>query len=246
MTGRGLIGPGPRPLLRPPGPGGGHTVTDVHHHRICRHRIEVEVWPPRTDVRFLDEKWTNPTHTELRFVATVYNSQQGVVWSVLTPTGQPGLGTIDAGGRYVAPLKGGLPSGYAEIVVATSREDPLRKAFAWVTVLGDGPEVPPQTEIEVWPKRVTLYYPDGQDNAYIDPSNTMQMFQAKIRHSATTTVEWRVNGALQAETSPWFLYRVFGSGGVDTLTIEARPTGQPGVRDQARVTRINYDWPGLS
>lgn len=221
-------------------------VTDVIHHVICRHQVEVQVWPARAELNFKDEKWVNPINTQIRFEATVYNSTAGVTWEILDLAGDPGAGAIDASGRYQAPVKGSLPSGVTDIVVATAIEDPLRKAFAWVTLLGEGPEPMPQPSIEVWPRWATLYYPQGHHNAYIDDSNKMQLFRATLRHSATAEVEWLVDGALQGGLNePWFLYQASGAGGTKQVTVRGRIKSQPAVHDEARVILLNYNWPGL-
>src|SRR5262245_57683690 len=161
-------------------------ITHVVHHVVARHRIEVEVWPARVELAFRDEKWINPVDAECRFEATVYNSSQGVTWEVLSTSGGLGAGTIDQQGLYRAPLKDALPSGYTDIVVASATEDPLRKAFAWVTVLGDGPEPVPAPVIEIWPKRSHIYYQQNHHNAYIDDSNKRQLFSAALFHTTAT------------------------------------------------------------
>jgi hypothetical protein len=224
----------------------GHRVVDIFHHVVCRHQVEVEVWPPQAEVYFQDEKWVDPINTQLRFEAAVFNSAAGVSWEVRDLAGNPGAGSIDASGLYQAPPKGSLPSGFTDIVVATATEDPLRKAFAWVTLLGEGPEPAPAPSIEIWPKRAYLYYPQGQHNSYIDDSNKMQLFRTTLRNSATSEVDWLVNGVVQGGiVEPWFLYKVSGSGATQKVTIRARIKNQPTVYDEAKVIQINYFWPGL-
>jgi hypothetical protein len=215
----------------------------------CCPQIEVEIWPAQAEVSFRDDRAVNPINTQIRFEAAVYNGQSaGVRWEVLDVSGLPGAGTIDATGRYLAPVKGVLPSGLTDIVVATSIENPLRKAFAWVTLVGVGPAAQPGAEIAIRPKSAYLYYPlnaSGTDrNEFIDISNTMQMFRATVRNS-NAAVEWLVNGVLTANPAPstQFLYRVNGSGGTATVVIGARLAGQPGVMDEAKVVQINYRWP---
>ena len=51
-------------------------------------------------------------------------------WTLMAP--------FDPTGLYRAPDKGTLPTGTTDVVVATARADPLRKAFAWVTLVGLG------------------------------------------------------------------------------------------------------------
>jgi hypothetical protein len=221
-------------------------VTHVTHHVVLRHRVEVEVWPPRVELAFRDEKWVNPINTQFRFEALVYNSSSGVTWQVLNPSGGPGAGTIDQQGLYRAPLKGVLPSGHTDLVVATAVEEPLRKAFAWITVLGEGPEPAPAPLIEIWPKRAALYYQQGNHNAYIDESNKMQLFTASLRFTAATGIDWLVNNVVQTSgTEPTFLYKTPSNGATNQVTVRARLTAQPGVHDDAKVSQLNYFWPGL-
>lgn len=232
---------------RPPPRRHPHQVTDVYHHIECRHRVEVEVWPPRAEVNFRDERYANPATTQVRFEASVINSNNGVRWEVVDLAGNPGAGTIDAGGVYRAPDKGTLSNGATDIVVVSSREDPLRKAYAWVTLIGVGPEPPTAPTIQLWPKHAELYYPQGQHNAYIDKSNTQQLFQANLWNSATSEIEWLVNGVLQFNSAPFhqFRYEVVGSGGTKTVVIRARSKFQPSVYEEAKVLIMNYNWPGL-
>jgi hypothetical protein len=220
---------------------------EIHHHVTRRHRAEVEVSPARAVLTFADERSANPADTRLRFEATTFNAcNTAVRWEVLDANGGPGAGTIDHTGLYSAPDYAASLDGHTDVVLATLVEDPLRTAYAWVTLVGDGPWPAPQPTIALRPKTAYLYYPGGHDNAYIDPSNTMQFFRAQIRDSAATNVEWRVDGVVQAgETGELFLYRVTGSGAQKKVLVEARIAGMAAVRDTAQVMQINYDWPGL-
>ncbi len=226
-------------------------TTQVVRHLVCQHRIEVEVWPVKAEVYFRNEQDVDPVNTYERFDATVYNGATSLVsWAVESVTGGPGAGTIDSTGLYMAPqapLTGAFPQSVTDVVVATSTEDPLRKAVAFVTVIGHGPASPPAPRIEIAPKQLYLYYPNGADNAYIDSSNTMQMFRAFPQHTDSFAVEWLVDGVVQATagTDPWFLYRVTGSGVTKTTTVTARLKNDAGVKDDAKVIQINYSWPGL-
>ncbi|MGH6879826.1 hypothetical protein [Hypericibacter sp.] len=220
-------------------------ITEVTHHVVARHQVEIEISPPRVELAFRDERFVNPINTQVRFEAKVYNSRRGASWEVLSPAGGPGAGSIDPQGLYRAPNKGGLASPFTDLVVATALEDPLRKAFAWVTVIGIGPEPAPTPVIEIWPKRATLYYAQGDHNAYIDDSNKMQLFEARLSHTAGTAIEWLVDGVLQAGTAPTFLYKMPNLGGTHLATVRARVQAQPGVSDDAKVLQLNYVWPGL-
>lgn len=217
---------------------------DVIHHVVCQHQVEVEVSPPRAELYFGDERWTDPINTQIRFEATVFNSGLGVHWQVYDAGGGPGVGTIDATGLYHAPAKGSLASGYTEIVVATSVEDPMRKAYAWITLVGEGPLPAPQPRIEIWPKRVYLYYAASHDNAYIDQSNKIQLFQAAIWNSAIDSVTWEVHsGAGIIDTNG--LYRTPSSGIDHQVVIVRGHIGSTSVYDDAKIVLLNYDWPGL-
>lgn len=219
-------------------------VTDVHHHVVCRHQVEIEVWPPRGEVHFRDDWTANPASAQIRFEAQVYNSSEGFTWEVRDMGGAPGQGTIDASGLYRAPPKGALASGTTELVVATSREDPLRKAFAWVTLVGLGPQPVAAAEVAVFPRRVNLYYRNGANNNLIDDCNKQRQFEATVFNSAAQ-VEWLVNGTLQGVVGPWFLYQTPANGGTTVVTVRARLQGNPGVFADAKVSQLNYDWPGV-
>lgn len=224
----------------------GGNVTDVFHHVICRHEVEVEIYPAQAELNFKDERSTNLINKQIRFDAIVYNSCNGVDWEVRDLAGSPGAGSIDASGLYQAPPKGSLTSGLTDVVVATSRENPLRKAFAWVTLIGQGPEAIVGPTIEIWPKRINLYYPQGADNDYIDDSNKMQLFRSILRHSSSSDIDWLVNGSVQQSgTEPTFLYQLLGAGVTQEVTIRARINAQPSIYDDAKVIQLNYLWPGL-
>lgn len=217
----------------------------IVHRVVCRHRVEVEVAPARATIYFRDERWIDPVNTLLRFQAIVFNADSGVTWRVLAPGGGPGAGSIDATGLYRAPDKTSLASGTTDVVVATAMADPLRKAFAWVTLVGEGPLAAPAPRIEIWPKRGAIYYRTGFDNGYIDPSNKKLMFRAVASDAGGSQVQWRVNGGLQGGTEAWFLYEAPASGGESTTTVSVELAGAPAIRDDAKVLLLNYSWPGL-
>ena len=218
-------------------------VIDVYHRVVCRHQIEIEVWPPRAEVHFADDWTANPASTQTRFGATVYNSNQGYLWEVRALDGSPGQGTIDISGLYRAPPKGALQNGFTEVIVATAREDRLRKAFAWVTLVGFGPEPVAASTVDISPKRLNLYYQQGANNNFMDDSNKMRRFSA-IVHNGTGVIEWLVNNVF-AGTGSSFLYQTPNTGGTNTVTIRARLQAQPSIFDEAHVQQLNYVWPGL-
>jgi hypothetical protein len=227
--------------------GRSESVTDVYHHMECRHQVEIEVWPPRAEIHFGDDWTANPIDTQTRFEALVYNSDQGHLWEVRHPDGSPGLGQIDAGGVYRAPPKGVLPNGYTEIVVATAREDRLRKAYAWVTLVGVGPQPVAMPTVQIWPKRANLYYRQGANNSYIDLCNKVRQFGATPRNSAST-VKWRVSvGAgplLPAGAGLSFLYQAPDFGNTEIVTVRVELDTNNAIFDEAKVLLLNYTWPG--
>ena len=225
-------------------------VTDVYHHIICRHQVEIEVWPPRAEVHFRDDWTANVATAQVRFEAQVYNSSQGYVWDVRDINGGPGQGTIDASGLYRAPPKGGLASGTTELVVASSREDPLRKAFAWVSLVGLGPRPAKAAEVAIFPRRINLYYGQDFKNAMIDDCNKRCQFQA-IAFNTGDQVEWWVNvqqpplpdNFVWKGAGPWFLYETPPNGATSVITVRAQLQNNSAVFDDAKVSQLNYHWP---
>jgi len=216
-------------------------------HIVCQHRVEVMVAPAVAEVCFQDERFAHPVNTSVQFQAFVYNAPTNrVTWTVKNLSGGPGAGTIDAGGLYVAPLKGFLPFGLTDVVVATSVDDQFRRAFAHVAVVGRGPEPKPAARIEVFPNRVHLYHPTGPHNEYIDLSNTMQLFRVIAKDADPALVQWRINDVDPVlANGPEFLWQAPGAGGVQTVKVTARIPGSPPVTDFATVTVLNYSWPGI-
>lgn len=224
-----------------------HRRAEVVHHVTRHHRAEVEVWPPRAQLTFSDERSANPADTMIRFEAKVLNAcSTSVKWAVLDPAGGPGAGTIDETGLYSAPAYASGLNGATDVVVAALVEDPLRTAYAWVTLAGQGPWPAPVPTIEILPKTAYLYYPSGEDNAYIDSSNTMQFFRVLLRDSPSQVVQWSVDGVVQAgQTEEIFLYQLTGAGAPKEVTVEARIPGVATAVDSAKVMQTNYYWPGL-
>jgi hypothetical protein len=220
---------------------------EVVHHVTRRHRAEIEVWPPRAQVTFSDERSANPADTMVRFEAKVFNvCSTAVKWAVLAPGGGSGAGSIDSTGLYSAPAFASGLNGATDVVVATLVEDPLRTAYAWVMLAGAGPWAVPVPTIEILPHTAYLYYPSGDDNAYIDSSNTMQFFRALLRDSPAQVVQWSVDGVVQTgQSEEIFLYKLSGAGAPKEVTVEARIPGVPTAVDGAKVMQTNYYWPGL-
>ena len=78
----------------------------------------------------------------------------------------------------------------------------------------------------------------------IDGCNKRCQFQA-IAFNTGAQVEWLVNNALQGVVGPWFLYQTPANGAAAVITVRARLQGSPGVFDEAKVSQLNYDWPGI-
>jgi hypothetical protein len=205
--------------------------------------VEVEVWPASAEALFADEGYADPLNTQIRFQAAVYNGASGVKWSVYSVTGGPGAGTIDSTGLYLAPVKGMLSSGHTEIVQARSEDDPLRAAYAWVTLTGRGPVAQPDPRIQIFPRHVNLYYDSGHDNSYMDPSNKRQIFRALVYNAGADETRWKVKGSITA--GPTLEYVASSYGGTDKIEILAYLNGREDVNDMAYVHVLNYDWPGL-
>lgn len=215
----------------------------MFHDVVCRHQIEVEVWPAAAEVYFLDEGFENIINSQVRFDAAVLNAPSArLSWAVIDIDGGPGAGIIDQAGLYTAPQKGSHKHGTTDIVVVTSDDDPLRKAYAKVTLVGRGPAKVPEPSIEIFPRQVTLYYPEGANNDFIDESNTMQLFRAHIRHSPLGQVTWKIGSTTVSSPDPWYLYKV-SSGSPELVTITAYLDGTS-ASNEARVVVLNYEWPG--
>jgi hypothetical protein len=217
----------------------------IHHCIMCEHQVELEIFPASAEVYFADERYADAAPSQARFDAVVLNAPTaGVQWSVAAVSGGPGAGSIDQAGLYTAPPKGVLSSGLTDVIIAAAADNPDRRAFGFVTLIGKGPEPPPKKRILLTPKRCFLYYPQGHDNAHIDESNTRQVFRAIVNDS-DSGVEWLVNGASVATGPKLYCYAVSGSGSAKTVAVTARLTSEPSILDEALVVVGNYVWPGL-
>jgi len=228
------------------GPFGHFRTRTITHRFVCRHRTEVEVWPASAELVFRDERYAHPVNTQVQFDAVVLNAPSNqVVWRVHALDGGPGAGTIDPTGLYIAPAKGSLPWGFTEIVSATSVDDPFRRAWAEVVIVGLGPEPPPPPRVEIFPKWVRLYHLDGKHNSYIDTSNKKQLFRTLLFHADPAQLIWRKEGT-QVGTGPAFLFHVTNADAATheiDITVELSTTA--GVKDHARVSLLDYSWPGI-
>lgn len=225
-------------------------------HAVCIPQVGVEIWPARAEVCFSDERGANPAESQVRFEALTHNARQpGVLWEVRRPAGGSGFGSIDATGLYHAPQKGSLASGTTDVVVATSIEDPLRKAYAWVTLLGDGPAPDPTPRLRIWPRSARLYYSGNQSgadrNQFIDQSNKFQIFRATLYGSPSTEVAWTVEyssgvppGTLTVLTPSCFMrYELVGPGIEGDVVLRAALQTDDSVHDRVTVSHLNYWWP---
>ena len=79
----------------------------------------------------------------------------------------------------------------------------------------------------------------------MDDSNKRQIFRAFPANTADPRVRWLVNGAPQGVTDPWFTYVAPGGGGTAEITVSAQLLTDAAVQDEAKVTLLNYDWPGF-
>jgi hypothetical protein len=66
-----------------------------------------------------------------------------------------------------------------------------------------------------------------------------------IRNADPAQVQWNVDAGPTTATGPEFLYKLSGSGPLQTVKVNARIPGSPPVADWATVTLLNYDWPGI-
>ena len=219
----------------------------VHHHITCRHQIEIEVQPAAAEVYFADERFVNPINTQIRFSAFVYNAKNNnVTWEVADLGGGPGAGTIDASGLYLAPDKGSLAHGHTDLVIATAKADPTRRAYAKVTLVGEGPEPLPVPRLEIYPPLAYVYYQggSGQHNQYIDTSNKTQQYQTLIRHTDQTDVSWSVSGPGTISSDGF--YTAPNSGTSPSIVhVHAQLTHDSSVSCAARIVLLNYHWPGI-
>ena len=219
----------------------------AHHHVVCRHQIEIEVVPENTEVYFADERYIDPINTQVRFDATVYNSpnNNSVNWQVTDISGGPGAGNIDPTGLYTAPPKGSITHGHTDIVIATAKADPTRRAYAKVTLVGFGPEALPLPKLEIYPKVAYLYYRVDQHNNYIDTSNKLQQFTTIIQNTQNTNVSWSNSGDLITIDDDG-LYHAPDSGSSPTIVmVHSELTDDSSVNDDAKVILLNYNWPGI-
>ena len=218
------------------------------HWMVCQHQVEIEVWPASAEVYFRDERYANPVNTQVRFDAAVYNAPNcEVKWEVRALDGSPGQGQVDSTGLYTAPDKDGLNSGLTQIVVATAVADPKRQAFAYVTLVGRGPEPPPVATVLILPQRVNLYYRLGGDSAWIDDSNKVQVFRAVVQNSPSN-LNWFVGASAvpEAEHGPLFYFSPAAASGSDTfIPIRAQLATDATVKSEAKVVLVNYTWPGI-
>ncbi len=219
----------------------------VHHQVTCIHQIEVEVQPASAEVYFADERYVDAINTQVRFEATVYNApNNSVTWQVTDISGGPGKGTIDPSGLYIAPPKDGVPHGHTDIIIATVKADPTRRAYAKVTLVGRGPEPEPVAKLEIYPQVAYLYYQDGAGvhNQYIDPSNKHQQFSTIIKNTSLTGVTWSVTGA-GSINSDGFYTAPYSGFSPAFATVQVYLTLDSSIKAVARIILLNYSWPGI-
>lgn len=232
-----------------------HHSYKIIRHIICQHQIEVEIWPSSAEVYFRDEKFVDPVNTQVRFDATVYNSKTDRVdWQVYNFLGEPGYGEIDANGVYTAPNKGSIENGTTEIVVATSAQDSLRKAYAFITLIGFGPEKKPDAKVEIYPKTVNLYYQDPV--VYMDNSNTKQLFRVVVRNHANQNLHWSVlpdppgfspfTVTEDADNAACLVQLNYSGANLNWIDVRAELADDSHVYDVAKIIPIKYYWPPVT
>jgi len=226
--------------------GGPYCHPVIHHHVVCRHQIEIDVHPAAAEVYFADERYIDAINTQQRFTATVYNApDNGVTWQVTDLAGGPGAGTIDPSGLYVAPLKGSIPHGHTDIIIATAKSDPTRRAYAKITLIGHGPEPQPIPKLEIYPQFAYLYYQDGAGvhNQYIDASNKHQQFRPLIKNTPLTDITWSITGV--GSISDGFYTAPNSGSSPASVTVRAEMTLDSSINATARIILLNYFWPGI-
>jgi|WetSurMetagenome_2_1015567.scaffolds.fasta_scaffold293533_1 hypothetical protein len=234
----------------------GHSVKNCcrhfHHRIVCRHQIEIEVFPGSAEAYFADEQYADPIQCQVRFDAIVLNAPSGkTLWSVKSPAGGPGKGSIDETGLYVAPPKGGIPSGWTDVIVASSADDASRTASAFVTLVGKGPAPAPVKRITISPQRCTLYLPAASTNPpsnpgfdpnrYIDASNTRRIFTAILRN-CNEKVRWKATGVASVDLDAGQPYPYTAST-AGVVRVRAELVSDAAVFDEALVSVVKYDWP---
>jgi hypothetical protein len=225
--------------------------TNCHDRKIiCRHRMEIEVWPSKAEVNFSDERYADPITATTQFEACVYNTPTGRVrWSVLDPSGGPGQGSINQQGVYTAPVKGSLVSGTTDLVAAQPVDDLTRIAFATVTLVGKGPLPKPRPTITVIPGTATIYDTDTAGlKGFIDISRKKQIFKAIVANS-DDPVDWLVDTTVKA-TNDLTRTFVFPPGPSvsqldHAMTITARLSTDHTVCGYARCLCTEYKWNGI-
>jgi hypothetical protein len=223
----------------------------VHHQIECIHQAEIEVWPATAEAYFLDEQFADAASAQIRFDATVINTpSRAIRWEVQSLSGGPGRGTIDGSGLYTAPNKGDLASGTTEIVVATAMDDPLRKAFARVTLLGRGPELAPDPRLELFPRHCQLYTRRDPYDDYIDGSNKRQLFRVEILKAKAleSDLVWTVRvGATSSTVATGVSHFLYVAPLYITdpplVTITVALQSRPEIYDTATVLLLMYGWP---
>jgi hypothetical protein len=229
-----------------------HPSQKYIHHLICQHQIEVEIWPPSAEVYFEDERYSDPANSQIRFDATVYNaSTDRVIWSVQNLNGEQGAGSIDSTGLYVAPHKGSFVHGTTDLIVASSSEDRFRRAYAFVTLIGAGPEPKPAAKVEIYPKVTELYFPRTKN--FIDESNTKQVFHALVKNHVNQNVVWTATSnpnisspftlMPDINTPTCLLSLNTSSDSFNWIEIKAALTDDATIFDEAKVVPIHYYWP---
>lgn len=232
-----------------------HGVCVVREVR-CIHQVEVEIWPSNAEVYFRNERYVDPVSTQVRFSAAVYNAAKDqVYWAVLNLDGGPGRGQIDASGLYTAPVHAPGVHGTTDVIVASAADDPTRRAYAHVTLVGAGPVAVAAPTIELFPRQAQLYYPAKNEtddpNRFIDVSNTRQLFRARVRDVNEGALTWQINGVpgtftttlLDADRVCELVVSAAGAVPEQRIDISVRISAAPQVIARASARVSHYSWP---
>ena len=225
------------------------SLTSARAHRGRHPRLPPPRLPPSGGGRGLAAAWSSisgttgpPVHHAGPLRGDRSRTRiQGTSGTCATPPAAPARARSTRPGSTGPRRRAPLPSGPTEVVVATAREDPLRQAFAWVTLVGDGPAPTPADGRT--PAAHQPLLPARVDNAYMDASNTMR---SSGRRRATPRTPGRVAGGQRPAAGRRPRVPLPGAGTVPRRRHGPGPHPGPAGRLRRRPgLQLNYDWPGI-